>query len=251
MGMDRGWAKAPRDTPSSCTRIRARGSCRTSCRDGCRRLRSAGRRTGWRVGWRYCRGHRREGAQEAGCLKIPTDATRNRQRGRGLARFRWKANPRNRQRGRGLARFRWKAKPRNRQRGRGLARFRWKANPHICRVLEPRRPRCAGFVVGVVFLLTMPPAIELLSQRALPTIGIFVPIVSLGYAFPRLRALLLRRGSQRVLEDPRTPGGLPHRLPLDDFSERPPINVPERHRPVVPLEHDGILRRLRNIVGGE
>jgi hypothetical protein len=35
----------------------------------------------------------------------------------------------------------------------------------------------------------MPPAIELLSQQALPTIGIFVPIVSLGYAFPRLRAL--------------------------------------------------------------
>src|ERR1019366_3665021 len=153
MGMDRGWAKAPRDTPSSCTRIRARGSCRTSCRDGCRRLRSAGRRTGWGGGLRYCRGHRREGAQEAGCLKIPTDATRNRQR------------------------------------GRGLARFRWKANPHICRVLEPRRPRCAGFVVGVVFLLTRPPAIELLSQRALPTIGIFVPIVSLGLAFPRLRAL--------------------------------------------------------------
>ncbi len=182
MGMDRGWAKAPRDTPSSCTRIRARGSCRTSCRDGCRRLRSAGRRTGWRVGWSYCRGHRREGAQEAGCLKIPTDATSNRQR------------------------------------GRGLARFRWKANPHICRVLEPRRPRCAGFVVGVVFLLTMPPAIELLSQRALPTIGIFVPIVSLGLAFPRLRALLLLRGSQRVLEDLRRPGGLPHfiraRLPI-------------------------------------
>jgi len=48
-----------------------------------------------------------------------------------------------------------------------------------------------GFIVGVVFLLTRPPAIELLSQQALLNIGIFVPIVSLGYAFPRLRALFL------------------------------------------------------------
>src|ERR1039457_6263817 len=82
-----------------------------------------------------------------------------------------------------------------------------------------------GPSLAVVFLLTMPPAIELLSQRALPAIGIFVPIVSLGLAFPRLRALLLLRGSQRVLEDPRRPGGLPHRLPLDDLPQRPPTNV--------------------------
>jgi len=46
-----------------------------------------------------------------------------------------------------------------------------------------------GFVVGVVFLLTKPPAVQLLSQHALLTIGILVPIVSFGYAFPRLRAL--------------------------------------------------------------
>jgi len=46
-----------------------------------------------------------------------------------------------------------------------------------------------GLVVGVVFLLTKPPAIQLLSQHALLTIGILVPIVSFGYAFPRLRAL--------------------------------------------------------------
>jgi MFS superfamily sulfate permease-like transporter len=57
-----------------------------------------------------------------------------------------------------------------------------------------------GFVVGVVFLLTRPPAIELLSQQALLTIGIFVPIVSLGYAFPRLRALF----SPSTLPVPRT-----------------------------------------------
>jgi len=46
-----------------------------------------------------------------------------------------------------------------------------------------------GLIVGVVFLLTKPPALELLSQQALLTIGIFVPIVSLGYALPRMRAL--------------------------------------------------------------
>jgi hypothetical protein len=43
--------------------------------------------------------------------------------------------------------------------------------------------------VGVAFLLTKPPAVELLSSQALLTIGIFVPIVSFGYAFPRLRTL--------------------------------------------------------------
>jgi hypothetical protein len=43
--------------------------------------------------------------------------------------------------------------------------------------------------VGVAFLLTKPPAVELLSSQALLTIGIFVPIVGFGYAFPRLRAL--------------------------------------------------------------
>lgn len=46
-----------------------------------------------------------------------------------------------------------------------------------------------GFLVGVVFLFTKPPAIELLSQQAPIIIGLFVPIVSFGYAFPRLRAL--------------------------------------------------------------
>jgi hypothetical protein len=44
-------------------------------------------------------------------------------------------------------------------------------------------------VVGVVFLLTKPPAIELLSQQALLTIGVFMPILTLGYAFPQLREL--------------------------------------------------------------
>ena len=46
-----------------------------------------------------------------------------------------------------------------------------------------------GLIVGVVFLLTKPPAVELLSAQALLTIGLFVPIVSLGYALPRLRSL--------------------------------------------------------------
>jgi hypothetical protein len=46
-----------------------------------------------------------------------------------------------------------------------------------------------GFLVGVVFLLTKPPAIELLSSQALLSIGIFVPVVSFGYGFPRLRTL--------------------------------------------------------------
>lgn len=45
--------------------------------------------------------------------------------------------------------------------------------------------------VGVVFLFTKPPAIELLSSQALLIIGISVPVLSFGYAFPRLRVLFL------------------------------------------------------------
>jgi hypothetical protein len=46
-----------------------------------------------------------------------------------------------------------------------------------------------SLLVGVAFLLTKPPAVELLSSQALVTIGIFVPIVGFGYALPRLSAL--------------------------------------------------------------
>lgn len=46
-----------------------------------------------------------------------------------------------------------------------------------------------GVTIFVVFLLTKPPAFEALSSTSLVLIGIVVPIVLMGIAFPRLRAL--------------------------------------------------------------
>ena len=46
-----------------------------------------------------------------------------------------------------------------------------------------------GVLVGLAFLLTKPPAVDLLSPQTLLTIGIVVPIVTFGYALPRLRTL--------------------------------------------------------------
>lgn len=47
-----------------------------------------------------------------------------------------------------------------------------------------------GLTVMVVFLLTKPPAIDMLSTQALALLGLLVPIVIFGNAYPRLRALL-------------------------------------------------------------
>jgi ABC-type glycerol-3-phosphate transport system permease component len=44
--------------------------------------------------------------------------------------------------------------------------------------------------VLVVFLLTKPPAIDLLSTQTLVLIGLLVPIIIFGNAYPKLRALL-------------------------------------------------------------
>ncbi len=47
-----------------------------------------------------------------------------------------------------------------------------------------------GLTVMVVFLLTKPPAIDTLSTQTLVLLGLLVPIVVFGNAYPRLRALL-------------------------------------------------------------
>ncbi len=44
---------------------------------------------------------------------------------------------------------------------------------------------------GIVFLLTKPPAVELLPSQSLLLIGLFLPIVVYSYALPRLRGLFL------------------------------------------------------------
>lgn len=46
-----------------------------------------------------------------------------------------------------------------------------------------------GFTAAVVFLFTKPPAIDLLSGPTLLFLGVIVPIVVIGHAFPRLKVL--------------------------------------------------------------
>jgi hypothetical protein len=46
-----------------------------------------------------------------------------------------------------------------------------------------------AFTIGLVFLLTKPPAIELLPAESLALIGLIVPIIVIGYALSKLRGL--------------------------------------------------------------
>ena len=43
-------------------------------------------------------------------------------------------------------------------------------------------------IVGIVFVMTNPPAIETLSRSTLIIVGLVTSIVTIGYALPRLRA---------------------------------------------------------------
>jgi heme A synthase len=47
-----------------------------------------------------------------------------------------------------------------------------------------------GITVMVVFLLTQPPAIDMLSGQTLGLVGVLVPIILFGKAYPPLKALL-------------------------------------------------------------
>jgi len=47
-----------------------------------------------------------------------------------------------------------------------------------------------GFTVMVVFLLTKPPAIDMLSTQTLALLGLLVPIVIFAKAYPQLKTLL-------------------------------------------------------------
>jgi ABC-type xylose transport system permease subunit len=48
-----------------------------------------------------------------------------------------------------------------------------------------------GITVGLVFLATNPPAVDLLPTNLLMIIGLVVPIIVFGYSFPKIRALFL------------------------------------------------------------
>jgi len=47
-----------------------------------------------------------------------------------------------------------------------------------------------GTTIGIVFLFTKPPAIDLLPSQSLLLVGLFTPILMYSYTFPRIRALL-------------------------------------------------------------
>lgn len=47
----------------------------------------------------------------------------------------------------------------------------------------------SGLPVCAVFLLTKPPAIEMLSSLSLAAIGVLVPIITFAYGLPRLKVL--------------------------------------------------------------
>lgn len=59
-----------------------------------------------------------------------------------------------------------------------------------------------GVTIFVVFLLTKPPAFEVLPSTSLVLIGLLVPIVILGFALPRLRALFFPAQAPRPPESP-------------------------------------------------
>lgn len=48
-----------------------------------------------------------------------------------------------------------------------------------------------GITIGLVFLATNPPAVDLLPTNLLMIIGLVVPIIVFGYSFPKIRALFL------------------------------------------------------------
>jgi hypothetical protein len=60
-----------------------------------------------------------------------------------------------------------------------------------------------GTTIGIVFLFTKPPAIDLLPSQSLLFLGLFTPIVMYSYTFPRIRAFL-------------SPSEISEKPPLDD-----------------------------------
>jgi len=58
-----------------------------------------------------------------------------------------------------------------------------------------------GITVLVVFLLTKPPAIDVLSTQTLALIGLLLPIIIFGNAYPKLRALLFPTQAPKPPQD--------------------------------------------------
>jgi len=66
----------------------------------------------------------------------------------------------------------------------------------------------SGLPVCAVFLLTKPPAIEMVSGLSLAAIGVLVPIIAFAYGLPRLKVLFF-------------PKEAPPQAPMNPEAERP------------------------------
>jgi hypothetical protein len=58
-----------------------------------------------------------------------------------------------------------------------------------------------GLTVGLVFLATNPPAVDLLPTNSLMIIGLIVPIIVFGYSFPKIRALFVPPPVPKAVEN--------------------------------------------------
>ena len=80
-----------------------------------------------------------------------------------------------------------------------------------------------GITIPVVFLITKPPAIELLSGPLLVLIGLAVPILVFGTALPRLNSMLFPAEAPNPLSSKDTTEVQPA---LASDSQRPAISTP-------------------------
>lgn len=79
----------------------------------------------------------------------------------------------------------------------------------------------SGLPVCAVFLLTKPPAIDMLSGSALTAIGVLVPIITFAYGLPRLSALVFpKEAPPQPTIDPKVETGGSPRASLETGPRR-------------------------------
>lgn len=83
---------------------------------------------------------------------------------------------------------------------RRLGSSKWPTRDDFFRLLFGLIACIGGITISVVFLLTKPPAIEMLSSPLLLLLGLGVPILIFGEAIPKLKALLFPREVHRPWE---------------------------------------------------
>jgi hypothetical protein len=75
-----------------------------------------------------------------------------------------------------------------------------------------------GVTISIVFLLTKPPAVDMLPSQSFTLIGLFTPIVIFYYTLPRIVAVFSpEKTPEKPPEDQRgtEPGVSPHRSAPD------------------------------------